>query len=315
MPLDPDAQALAEALDALLPGPLHSLGVDGARALAEQLGEQSPPPPPLHLVEQRTIPGPAGEIPIRVYRPSPETDLPVLLYFHGGGWTIGTLDGVETLCRTLSEKAHCVVVSVDYRLAPEHKFPAAVEDCYAALEWVAAHAGEIGADAGRIAVGGDSAGGNLSASISILARDRNGPQIALQLLVYPATEYAVERASWREHATASLLTAEDVLWFWGHYLRDEADRSDPRATPSNAPSLAGLPPAFVLTAEYDPIRDDGEQYAQRLREAGVPVIAKRYPRVFHGFFTMVGLLGKTKEALEDAAARLNDAFARPRAEG
>lgn len=308
MALDPDAQGIADALADLMPGPMHTLGVTGARAFVDQLHAQSPPPPPLHSVDDRTIPGPACPIPVRVYRPGPDTGLPVLVYLHGGGWTIGTLETCEAVCRSLSEKAGCVVVSVDYRLAPENKFPAAIDDSYAAVEWVAAHADELGVDPDRIAVGGDSAGANLSAAICILARDRGGPPITFQLLAYPATEYAVERTSWVEHASAPLLTAKDVTWFWGQYLRDEADRFDPHATPSNASSLAELPPAFILTAEEDPLRDDGEQYGERLREAGVDAVVQRYPGVFHGFFSMVGVLSRTAEAVDDAAGHLIRAF-------
>ncbi|BBZ15225.1 alpha/beta hydrolase [Mycobacterium branderi] len=309
MTLDPDAQQLTDALAGLLPGPLHTLGVEGARAVLAGLSEQSPPPPPLHSVEDHTVGGPAGPLQTRVYRPGPENDLPVLIHLHGGGWAMGTLDASEALCRSLSDKAGCVVVSVDYRLAPEHKFPAAVNDCYAAVQWVANHADEIGADSNRIAIGGESAGANLAAATTLLARDSGGPPLAFQLLAYPVTEYAVERPSWREHASAPLLTVDDVTWFWAQYLRDQADRTDPRATPSNASSLAGLPPAYILTAEHDPVRDDGEQYGQRLRDAGVDVTVKRYPGVFHGFLSMVGMLNRTAEALDDAAAQLAHAFA------
>lgn len=304
MALDPDAQAIADLLDQMLPGPLHQLGVAGARAFVDQMNEHAPPPAPVQAVTDREIPGPAGPIPIRIYRPIADAGLPVLVYFHGGGWTIGSLDQVDPVCRALANRADCLVVSVDYRLAPEHPFPAAVEDCYAAVQWVAQHGAELSADSSRLAVGGDSAGGNLAAAVSLLARDDNGPRIALQLLIYPATEYAVPRASWLEHAKAPLLTTDDVLWFWAQYLPDAADRADPRATPSSATDLTGLPPAFVITAEYDPIRDDGEGYARRLAEAGVEVTATRYPGVFHGFFGFVGMLARTDEALRDAAVAL-----------
>jgi acetyl esterase len=308
--LDPDAQALADALDQLMPAPMHQLGVAGARAFLDELGRQAPAPPPVHAVTDREIPGPAGPIPVRVYRPSDEPDLPVLLYLHGGGWTIGTLDGVEALCRELCTRAGCLVVSVDYRLAPEHPFPAAIEDAYAAARWVAEHGSELGGDGTRLAIGGDSAGGNLAAAVSLLARDAGGPAIALQLLAYPATEYALERPSWLEHAKAPLLTTDDVVWFWGQYLPDASDRADPRATPNSAASLAGLPPTFVLTAEYDPIRDDGEAYAARLTQDGVDVTHVRYPGVFHGFFTMVGMLARTDVAIQDAATQLSAHLAR-----
>ncbi|MGA5546181.1 alpha/beta hydrolase [Mycobacterium sp. NPDC051198] len=308
MALDPDAAAIADALSAMLPGPMHTLGIEGARAVVAGFAAQSPPPPPLHSAQDRVIDGPGGPLPLRVYRPGPGDRLPVLVYLHGGGWAMGNLDGSEALCRTLSAKAGCVVVSVDYRLAPEHKFPAAVDDGFAALQWVADHVGEIGGDANRIAIGGDSAGANLSAAITILARDHGGPPIAFQLLAYPVTEYAVERPSWHEHASAPLLTTGDVLWFWDQYLRDQQDRQDPRATPSNATTLVGLPPAFILTAEYDPVRDDAEHYGDLLHAAGVEVTVKRYPGVFHTFLSLVGVLNRTSEALDDAAAQLTRIF-------
>ncbi|MDO3401703.1 alpha/beta hydrolase [Mycolicibacterium neoaurum] len=313
MTLAPDAQAFVDMM-ASAPGPLHSLGVDGAREAVRQLAALNPPPQQVFSVQDREIPGPAGPIPIRVYRPSDETGCPILVYFHGGGWTIGNLDTVDPLCRALSAQANCVVVSVDYRLAPENPFPAAVDDGYAAVEWTAAHADQIGGDPERIAVGGDSAGANISTSLCILSRDNNGPKIVYQLLAYPATEHCVERPSWVEHAEAPVLTAADVTWFWSQYLRSEADRCDPRATPANAESLAGLPPALIITAEVDPIRDDGEHYGELLRTAGVDVTVARYPGTFHGFFTMVGMIGQADTAVLDATERLKQAFAQAHSE-
>ncbi|QLL06494.1 alpha/beta hydrolase [Mycobacterium vicinigordonae] len=310
MSLDPDAQAIADMLAAQMPGSLSELGVEGGRAFFEALSEQAPPGASLHAVTERLIPGPAGDIKVRTYRPSAQEDLPALLYFHGGGWVMGSLDFVDPVCRELANRAQCAVVSVDYRLAPEAPFPAAVDDGYSALLWVAVHGADIGVDPSRIAVGGDSAGANIAAAVSLVARDDNGPSIALQLLAYPATEYCVARQSWVEHANAPLLTSDDVRWFWRQYLVDvERFCDDPRATPMNAPSLEQLPPALVLTAEYDPMRDDGEAYAARLASEGVDVTAERYSGVFHGFFTMVGMLGQTEAAIGDAAEHLKKAFA------
>ncbi|MEV8358386.1 MAG: alpha/beta hydrolase [Actinobacteria bacterium] len=305
MTLDADAQAVADRLEQFLPNGLSGLGVQGARTFLAQLAAASPPPPEIHEVTDRTIPGPRGEIPIRVYRPSDDRDLAVLVYFHGGGWATGDLEGgVDRLARKLSEQAGIVVVSVDYRLAPEHPFPVPFDDAFAAVEWVAANAESIGADRDRIAVGGDSAGANLAAAITLRARDAGGPDIRFQLLAYPITEYAVERPSWIENADAPLLTTADVLWFWDRYLADEADRANPLVTPSNADSLAGLPAAFILTGEHDPIRDDGENYARLLEEAGNDVVQRHYSGVFHGFFTIAGI-AKSDEAVADAVAQLN----------
>ncbi|WP_133917253.1 alpha/beta hydrolase [Streptomyces sp. NBC_00582] len=307
MKLDPDAQASADLLKELLPRPLHTLGVAGAREWVRARASDLPPPV-IHEVYDRTVPGAEAEIPVRVYRPGPEAGLPVLVYLHGGGWTVGGLNGVDALCRTLSTAAGCVVVSVDYRLAPEHKFPEPLDDCFRALTWVSSHAAELGADSSRIAIGGDSAGANLSVAVCLLARDRGGPPIVFQLLAYPPTEYGVPRPSWTEYADGPLITSDDVLWFWDQYLRDEADRADPLAVPANARDLRGLPPAFIITAECDPLRDGGEDFARRLREDGVRSAAKRYPGVFHAFFTEVGTIARAKEAVDDAARHLVHAF-------
>jgi len=310
MPLDPDARALVDALSTVLPAPFHQIGLDAAREFSEAMGAQGPDPKSVHSTEDRNIPGPNGDIPVRIYRPSADEHLPVLVWIHGGGWSIGGLEGgTDVTCRELANRANCVVVSIDYRLAPEHKFPAPFEDCYAALVWVLANASDFGGDPARVAIGGDSAGANLSAAVCIAKRDNGGPSAIFQLLAYPATEYAVERPSWTENAEAPVLGVADVIWFWDFYLRDEADRTDWRATPSNAESLEGVPPAFVLTAEFDPLRDDGENFGRLLQEAGVDVHVKRYPGVFHGFFTMGTALQRTDEALDDAADSLRKVFA------
>jgi acetyl esterase len=259
-------------------------------------------------VADRTLPGPAGEIPVRVYRPSDEPALPVLIFFHGGGWVIGSLDTHDNTCRALANAAGCIVVSVDYRLAPEHTFPAAVDDAFAATRWAAEHAADIGGDPARVAVGCDSAGGNLTAVVALLARDAGDLSLRFQLLVYPVTDHEFDSKSMRENATGYFLERDSMRWFYRHYLTGEADADDWRASPLRAGDLAGLPPAFVITAEYDPLRDQGEAYARRLGDAGVPVELRRYDGVFHGFFGMGDLMEPAREAFDAAAKALRAAF-------
>jgi acetyl esterase len=250
-------------------------------------------------VEDRTIPANGADIPVRIYRPGTNAAAgPVLVWFHGGGWVIGSLDGADFGCRLMTNASGCVVISVDYRLAPESKFPTAADDCYAVTKWVSEHGAELGVDADRIAVGGDSAGGNLAAVVALMARDAGGPAIKYQALVYPVTHHNYETASYTENAEGYLLTKSSMVWFWGHYLRTEDDGRHHKASPILHESLANLPPALVITAEYDPLRDEGEAYAKKLKEAGVKVEAKRYDGQIHGFYA--------NPAIDDgtAAARL-----------
>jgi acetyl esterase len=263
---------------------------------------------PVAYVEDRAVPGPAGEIPVRAYRPSDEALLPVLVWFHGGGWTIGSLETHDLTCRSLANAVGCIVVSVDYRLAPEHKFPSAADDAFAATQWVEDHAGELGGDPNRIAVGGDSAGGNLAAVVSLLAREAGGPDLRFELLVYPVTDHEFESPSMHENATGYFLELESMRWFYNQYLRDERDGADWRFSPARADDLSGLPPAFVLTAEFDPLRDQGEAYARRLEAAGVPVEARRYDGVFHGFFGMRDLMDPAQQAFDDVTKALRRAL-------
>jgi acetyl esterase len=315
MPLDPQAQALLDQMAAAGQPPLHELPVEDARtgfvAMIELAGE----PAPVARVEDRTIPGPAGAIPVRIYTPEGAGPFPVLVFYHGGGWVIGNLDGADRPCRSLCAGSGCVVVSVDYRLAPEHRFPAAADDAYAAAQWVSAHAAEIGADPVRLAVGGDSAGGNLTAVVALMARDNGGPAIAFQLLIYPVTGCDLDTGSYRDNAEGYLLTRAAMEWFWGHYVPAEAARRHPYAAPLCAEDLSGLPPAFVVTAEYDPLRDEGEAYAERLRQAGVPVTLKRYAGMIHGFFQLAGVLDQGRQVLDDASAALREALAREKVRG
>jgi acetyl esterase/lipase len=309
MPFHPQVQAMRDRLAAGQAPRLYTMSIEDARAadLASAVASAGPVEP-VGQVAERVFPGPAGDRPARVYRPAGEGPWPVLVYFFGGGWSLGTLDTCDGVCRSLTNAARCVTVAVSYRLAPEHKFPAAVEDCHAGAAWVAAHAADLGVDAGRMAVGGDSSGGNLAAAVSLLARDQGGPALVHQLLVYPNTDYQAGTPSLRDMTDQHFFNAEAVRWYWGLYLASPEDGANPLASPLRAGDLSGLPPATVITAEYDPLRDEGERYAARLAEAGVPVELTRYDGMAHGFFTMAGDLEVAREAVAAAAARLRGAF-------
>ncbi|HVN85934.1 MAG TPA: alpha/beta hydrolase [Candidatus Binatia bacterium] len=308
MPLDLQARALLDQITAMGGPPLNELPVADARQAFTALAAMQGAPEPVAKVEDRQVPGPSGSIPVRIYTPNGRSPLPVLVYFHGGGWVIGNIEGYEVLCRSLAKAVECIVVSVDYRLAPEHKFPAAAEDAYAATRWAATTAAAIGGDPARVAIGGDSAGGNLTAVVALMARDRGGPPLVHQLLVYPVTDAGCDTVSYRDNADGYLLTKAAMHWFWGHYLSDGAEGANPYASPLRAQSHAGLPPALVITAEFDPLRDEGEAYAARLRAAGVPVTATRYDGMIHGFFGMAAMLEQGKRAVEQAAGGLRAAF-------
>lgn len=306
MPMDPQAQVILDLVNASGFGDISGMEPTAVRALMESLS--APSTVEVARVENRTIPGPAGEIPVRIYAPEADGPVPVLVWYHGGGWVIGSLDTADGICRELVDAAGCVVVSVDYRLAPEHRFPAGLDDAYAAVCWVSEHAAEIGADRSRLAVGGDSAGGHLAAATSMLARDRGGPPISFQLLVYPALEHEFTRPSMVENAEGYMLTTEAMRWFYRHTLNDPGEGDDPRVSPIRAESLAGLPPAFVVTAEFDPLRDQGIAYAEALADAGVAVTSTTYEGVFHGFYSMSAMLDQAKVAVDDAVVALCDAF-------
>jgi acetyl esterase len=309
VPLDPNAEAVLQQLAAAGLPPFDAGSVEDARQYALGMASVQGEPERVAKIEDRAIPGPAGEIPVRVYRPERSGPLPALVYFHGGGWVICSLDTHDVTCRGLANATPAVVVSVDYRLAPEHKFPAASEDCYGATRWVAENAAELGVDADAIAVGGDSAGGNLAAGVALMARDHGGPRLAYQLLVYPVIDGRMDSASYRENADGYLLTRSQMQWFWNHYVRGDADRANPYASPILARELGGLPPATVITAEFDPLRDEGEAYAARLREAGVRVSHTRYDGLIHGFFSMAALFPQARPALESAASEMRAVFA------
>jgi acetyl esterase/lipase len=261
-------------------------------------------------VEDRTIRGYQGkEIRVRIYTPEGTAPFPVLVYYHGGCWVFCTIDMYDHLCRALARRAGCVVVSVDYRLAPEHRFPTGVEDAYAAARWASENAARIGGDPSRIAVGGDSAGGNLAAVVSLLARDRAEFSPALQLLIYPITDISTaETESYRTYSNG-FLSRDMMVWASNHYIREEGDRRNPAVSPLLAPDLRGLPPAFLVTAESDILRDEGEAYGERLAAAGVPVSGVRYRGVEHAFIVMAGKLDAGRQALEDCAEALVRSFA------
>jgi acetyl esterase/lipase len=268
----------------------------------------NPEPPELKSVEPLMIPAPDGPIPARLYTPKTLRQsnglAPCLVFFHGGGWVIGDLDTHDVVCRKLADEGQLIVIAVDYRRAPEHKFPAAVDDALAATAWIADHARQLGVDAARLVVGGDSAGGNLATVVALSARDGNGPAISGQVLIYPATDFAMTHPSHREPETSILLTHAVIRWFRDHYLTSAADAQDWRASPARATTLAGLPPAFVLTAGADPLRDEGEEYARRLEEAGAAVTFRAFPGQFHGFFTMGKLLVQANLAAREIGAWL-----------
>jgi acetyl esterase len=307
--LDPDAAAVFRAFQEAGRPAYETLTAPEAREfyLAGRV-VTNPEPPELKSVAPLKIPSPAGSIPARVYTPKTLRQLnglaPCLVFFHGGGWVIGDLDSHDVVCRKLADEGQLIVISVDYRLAPEHKFPAAVDDAVTATRWIADNARQFGIDASRLMVGGDSAGGNLAAVVAIAARDGNGPAIAGQLLIYPATDFAMTHPSHAEPETSILLTHSVIKWFRDHYLTGAADVRDWRASPVRARTLIGLPPAYVLTAGADPLRDEGDEYAQRLKDAGVPVTYRHFPGQFHGFFTMGKLLQQANIAASEIAGWL-----------
>jgi acetyl esterase len=307
MALDPQAKFLLEQMEAAGAPAMDTLSPVEAR-LTTDFSALAGEPEEVGKIENRNIPGPEGEIPVRIYTPKGEGPFPALVYYHGGGWVIGNLDMVDVPCRLLANKANCVVVSVDYRLAPEHKFPAAADDSYAAAKWVVENAAYIQADPERVAIGGDSAGGNLAAVVALMARDKGEISLAYQMLVYPVTNHSYATESYTENADGYMLTKDSMVWFWNHYLRNEQDGKNPYASPLQAEELSGLPPALVLTGEFDPLRDEGEAYADRLKEAGVSVEATRYDGMIHGYFWMPGVLDKGRKSIEHAANALKLAF-------
>ena len=302
--LDPQARALLAQLAA---SPLPAISALSPAAAREQYRLSRAPlwpaPPEVDQVRDLVMPGPGGPLALRLYRALGSAEgakPPAVVFFHGGGWLVGDLDTHDVACRQFANAAHCAVVAVDYRLAPEHKFPAAVDDCVAATRWVAAHAAELGIDAARIAVAGDSAGGNLAAVTALSLRDLplpGDPSLVMQMLIYPVTDQAGDTASAGAYAEGYLLTRASMLWYRDMYLRSDADIGDWRASPLRAADLSGLPPAYVITAGFDPLLDEGEAYAGRLRAAGVDVTYECFEGMVHGFVLMGGVLAASNHAL------------------
>lgn len=310
MALDIAAAGLLQQLaDANMPA-LNDMEPADARLAAEGFTSLGGDGDDVAEITNRTVPGPDGEIPIRIYRPvATDAELPCLVYFHGGGWVFGTLDATDAICKSLANRAGCVVVSVDYRLAPEHKFPAPLDDCFAATEWLAANGAEIGVDRHRLAVGGDSAGGNLAAAVCLKARGNSFPTLRMQLLVYPVTDHSFDTESYTANGENYLLTRDMMQWFWNHYLNNASDDANPLASPLRAATHDRLPPALVITAEFDPLRDEGAAYAHKLLDARVPVTLSRYDGMIHGFFQMLAVFRQASDAADEAAAALRKAFA------
>ena len=303
MPLDPQAKAELE-LRADAP-PIESLTPAEARAQSAAVSRL--PGPDVAKVEDIRVPGGGVDVPVRVYTPAGDR-AGALVWLHGGGWVIGSIETNDATARSLANEARCVVVSVGYRLAPEAKFPLPLEDCFVATAWTVEHAEALGVDPARVAVGGASAGGNLAAAVTLMARERGGPELAYQLLVYPALANDDSSQSFRDNGEGYGLDRTTMDWYWKHYIRDEADATNPLVAPLLADDLSGLPPALVITAEFDPLRDEGEEYADRLREAGVETTCSRYDGMIHGFFSAGVPVDRTWEAIAEAAAALRGAF-------
>jgi acetyl esterase len=307
MALHPQCKAFLDMLAAAGGPGLNEVPLDEARKVPYQMIELGGAEEPVAQVDTRIIPGPV-QIPVRVYRPTLAQDLPALVYLHGGGFVICNLDTHDRLCRSLANASGCVVVSVDYRLAPEYKFPAAVDDAYSATRYVAEHAAEFGIDPNRIAVGGDSAGGTLATVVAMMARDGKGPSLKFQVLIYPLTDVDDDSPSMREYGENHFLTRDLMKWFTVQYLATEADRRSPRVSPLRAEDLRGLPPAMIITAECDPLRDQGEAYADQLRGAGVPVVLKRYEGMIHPFVSLAGIVEGGRVCIAEAAAAVRQAL-------
>ena len=311
MPLHPQVQELKDRRDALgfpdnnevTPEEARANAIAGRKAIPS---EQEP----VGEITERTIPGPAGEIPIRIYRPDAEGPHSLIMLFHGGGWVVGNLDAEDSTSRGLVNRVNAVLVSVDYRLAPETRFPGASEDCYAATVWAVEHAEELGVDASKLAVAGTSAGGNLSAAVSLMARDRGGPNISHQVLFCPVIDYKFDRPSYIENANGYGLTRDVMIWYWEQYLASDADGRNPYASPIRAESLAGLADATVIAAQYDPLLDEAADYAAALEAAGVDVTYSEYAGMTHGFNGSFGLIDAAKDACDEASNRILTSFAK-----
>jgi acetyl esterase len=312
MALDPESQRLIDLMAAANRPAWNTLSPQAARDLYLSLRPGAQGPRPAHVtVVDRTIPGPAGNLPVRIYRPTAaaaDAKLPALVYAHGGGWVFGNLDSHDVLCAQLAIEAGIAVFHVDYRLAPEARFPGAFDDVVAALKWVAANGETVGIDPTRLAIGGDSAGGNLAAAASIWARDHGGPKLLMQLLAYPVTDAVARTESYRRYEDGYGLNAVTMEWFFDHYTPDKASRGDWRVSPLRAASLAGLPPALVVTAGYDPLRDEGRAYAWRLHQEGTQADLVEFGGMLHGFLSSPMLLHGARRGTTLCAAALREAL-------
>ncbi len=308
MPLHPQAVKFLEIYARLEQPSLETTPVEESRQWLASGTGLFPNCPELTAVDDVLISGPGGPLLLRIYRPKQAVNRGACLYFHGGGWVLNSVQTHDDFVRRLTDAAGCVCVSVEYRLAPEHPYPAAVDDAYAALQWMAANGSQWDVDATRLAVAGDSAGGNLAAAVCLMARDRNGPAIRQQVLAYPITDCDFTRSSYHENADGYFLTTSQMRWFWDHYCPDVERRREPCASPIHASTLSGLPPAFIFTAEFDPLRDEGEAYAAALQAAGVPVRFRRFDGMIHAFLRRVTTFDAAKEALREIAETLRSAF-------
>jgi len=307
MPLDPQIKVILDQIDALGLPPHYEVGAVQARANAASRPRAQGPE--VTSVENRSIAGPDGQVPIRIYKPAGSGPFPAIVWAHGGGMVIGTLETCDYICRKLCVNVGCVVVSVDYRLAPEHTFPAAPHDFYEATKWVADNAGELGVDVGRISVGGESAGANLAAAVALMARDRSGPSLVHQTLINPMLDTNFDTASYLENAEGYFLTRKTMMWYWEQYLGKPDGTNEPYAAPLLAPDVSGLPPALLIVGEFDPLRDETEAYAARLRAAGVATTCTRYDGGVHNFFNMPATVNKATQAVAQMSEVLKSVFA------
>lgn len=308
MTLDPQAKVYLDLLAAANVPPLSTLTPKQAKLAMATKPAEVGPAEAVARTEDRSIPAATGDVPVRIYWPSEDANLPCLIYLHGGGFVLGDIDKDDVLCRHLANAVGCVVINVGYRLAPEHKHPAAADDAFAVLQWVMTHGSGIGVDVKRVVISGASAGGNLATVACLMSRDRGKPLPARQVLIYPVTDCEFDSPSHREFAEGYLLTHEAMLWFWNHYIPNDEVARHPYASPIKADSLAGLPPALLITGGCDPLRDEGEAYAAKMQASGVEVTLHRYDGMIHGFFSKKALFGKAKQAQRDVVTELRRVF-------
>ena len=308
MPLDPSIEALLAEMEAQGAKPFEELSVPDARIAARAFAELQGPPEDVASIEHHFIPGPTADLPVRIYTPEGDGPFPGLVYFHGSGWVVLNIEVCDTTMRSLANSTGCVVVAVNYQKAPEHPYPIPFDDCWATVQWTVENADAFDIDAARLGLLGDSAGGNLAAAIALHARDHGGPAIAFQGLIYPVTDYGWDTASYHENAEGYLLQRGSMEWFWNHYIPDPSVADDPRVSPLRASDHSGLPPAFIATAEFDPLRDDGRAYHAKLHDAGVPVTYVEYDGMIHGFYWMQGVTDVAKRLHHDLATAVREAL-------